>query len=106
MIVSRPKTVMNQGIPAAGSAPDRRGSSSMRSEDRSATERPNVCISSSQELRSCGTRSRQAASESRTRASSSPKRRSTISAAIGIPSADGITSARRRQLSRGSSSTW
>ncbi len=104
MIVSRPKTVMNQGIPAAGSAPERRGSWSMRSEDRSATERPNVCTSSSQELRSCGTRRRHAASESRTRAISSPKRRSAICAAVCVPSADGITSARRRQLSRGSSS--
>ena len=51
-----------------------------------------------------GTRSRQAASEARTRASSSPKRRSASCAAVRVPSVAGITSARSRQVSRGSSS--
>ena len=105
MSVSRPKIVMNHGIPAAGSWPGSRGSSSMRSEERSATDWANVCESSSHEPRSCGTRRRQAASEARTRASSSPKRRSATSTAVRMPSTAGMTSTRRRQLSRGPSST-
>ena len=76
----------------------------MRSEERSATDWRNECERSSQEPRSCGTRSCHAAREARTRASSSPNRRSANWTAVRCPSGAGITSARSRQVSRGPSS--
>ena len=101
--VSRPKTVMNQGIPAAGSWPGTRGSSSIRSEARSATDCLNVTASSSQEACSCGMERCHAESEERTRESSSPNFRSACATATRTPFADGMTSARRRHACRGSS---
>ena len=78
----------------------------MRSEARSETERGNERPSSSQSARSCGTRSCQAASESRTRVSSSPKRRSACARRRrGRRRATATTSTPSSQRSRGSSST-
>ena len=77
MIVSRPKTVMNHGTPAPGSLPIpellERMRSDARSDDRLDEAR---ATASSHDARSCGTRSCHAASESRTRPTSSPNRRS------------------------------
>ena len=81
--MSRPKTVMNHGIPAAGSRPVR-PLPRIRSEARSATDWKNASSSWSQSARICGTRSCQAASDSRTRVCSSPKRRSTVRGAISV----------------------
>ena len=103
MIVSRPKTVMNHGTPAAGSLPIAPLSERMRSEARSETDWPNARDSASHDARSCGTRSCHAASESRTRPTSSPKRSSAKRGATGSPSGSGKTSTCRSQRSRGSS---
>ena len=67
--MSRPKTVMNHGIPAAGSCAIPALPPRMRSAARSETERSYECLSGSQVVSSSGTRSCQAGSESRTRAS-------------------------------------
>ena len=102
--MSRPKTVMNHGMPAAGSLPTPSSLPCIRRDARSDTERPNECARSSQVARSCGTRSCQAASDSRTRASSSPNRRSAMRGTTCGPSRSGTMSSRRSQRSRGSSS--
>ena len=82
MIESRPNTVMNHGMPAAGRRPHVRRARSpcarMRSAARSETDCETARSRSSQSARSCGTRSCQAVSESRTCWSSSPKRRSAV----------------------------
>ena len=92
---------MNHGIPAAGSEPS---PLRIRSEARSATERENEWCRSSQLVRSCGTRSFQAVSDSRTCTSSSPKRRSTARGASWSPSRSAWTSTRTAQRARGSRS--
>ena len=98
--VSRPKTVMNHGIPAAGIRPVR-PAPRIRSEARSETDWKNERSSWSQSARTCGTRSCQAASDSRTRVSSSPKRRSAARGATVSPSIEARMSSRSSQLSRG-----
>ena len=71
--MSRPKTVMNHGMPAAGRLP-RPFPPLSRSEARSATERGKTWSRSSQDARSLGTRRFQAASDASMRSRSSPKR--------------------------------
>ena len=104
MIVSRPKTVMNQGIPAAGRRPVR-PAPRIRSEARSETDWKKECERSSQSDRICGTRSCHAASDSRTRVSSSPNRRSAVRGAIESPSIETSMSSRRCHDWRGSSAS-
>ena len=72
MIVSRPNTVMNHGMPAAGSKPTP-SLPRMRSAARSATERAYACARSPHEALSCGTCRFQASSERRMRSRCSPK---------------------------------
>ena len=106
MIVSRPNTVMNHGIPAAGSiAESRVFEPRMRSAARSLTDWLNEFSSSSHSARSCGTRSCHAASESRTRPRSSPNWRSTVFGTTASPSETTTTSMRISHRSRGASST-
>ena len=103
---SRPNTVMNHGIPAAGSRPEpTRPAPRIRSAARSATECENEWPSSSQLARICGTRSSHAESDSRTRPRSSPNRRSTVRfGTSSSPSSDITTSTRTYHVSRGASS--
>ncbi len=102
--VSRPKTVMNHGMPAAAAFRGRRPDAPrIRSDARSLTDWPKERPRSSHSARSCGTRSCHAASESRTRPRSSPKRRSTARGTSSSPSATGTTSMRTSQCSRGPS---
>ena len=105
MTVSRPNTVMNHGIPAAGSLPWPASSAvRMRSAARSFTDCPNVCPSSFHEARICGTRSCHAPTDSATRARSSPKWCSTASGARSAsPLTPRPTSTRIDQVSRGAS---
>ena len=102
--VSRPKTVMNHGIPAAGIRPVR-PVPRIRSEARSETDWKNAWSIKSQSARIWGTRSCQAASDSRTRVISSPKRRSAVRGVTESPSIEARMSSRTSQLSRGSSSS-
>ena len=103
--VSRPKTVMNHGIPAAGSLP-RPSPMRMRSAARSATDCWYAWRRSSDWTRSCGTSSCHFASESRTLSRSAPKRCSTTLGGSSTPDSDATTSTRSCQISRGASSSW
>ncbi len=102
-MVSRPNTVMNQGIPAAGRSS---GPSPWRSRSaaRSATEWSKQWRSGSHVVVSRGTRSDHASSDSRTRARSVPNRCSTSSGSSTSPSSDTATSTRTSQDECGSSS--
>ena len=105
IIVSRPNTVMNHGMPAAGSFP-MSPSARMRSAARSLTERLNAWPSVSQLAFTCGTRRCHAASESRTCASSSPKRGPAVaSARAALPSSTSTTSSQRSRLASSTSQT-
>ena len=106
-IESRPNTVMNHGMPAAGSRPTATRPLSfarMRSAARSEIDCETARSRSSQSARSCGTRSCQAVSESRTCWSSSPKRRSAVFGCTTSPDGEGTTSTTSSQRSRGCSS--
>ena len=105
MSVSRPNTLMNHGTPAPGSFPMPDPSERIRNEARSATDWTNACDSISHVVLTCGTFSCHAESESRTRPTSSPKRRSARRAATSSPSESGNTPTCSSQLSRGSSAT-
>ena len=104
MIVSRPKTVMNHGIPAAGSGPGP-SPARRRSAARSATDRANEWRSSSDVVLSRGSCSDHASNASRTRARSVPNRRSMCSGWSTAPSRETATSTRTSQDARGASVT-
>ena len=96
MIVSRPNTVMNQGMPAAGRCPGPSPARS-RSAARSATDWSNEWRSSSDVVERRGSRSDQASNDSRTRARSVPNLRSTCSGCSTSPSSETATSMRTSQ---------
>ena len=103
MIVSRPKTLMNHGTPAPGSLPMPVSSERIRSDARSETDCAKACESISQDVRTCGTFSCHADSESRTWPTSSPNRRSAKRGATSSPSGSGKIPTCSAQFSRGSS---
>ena len=105
--VSRPKIVMNHGMPAAGSRPCPASPARMRSAARSLTDRENVWRRSSQSARICGTlqlpgRERLAEHARAPRRSAARRRAGAASAA---PSGVGTTSIRSFHVSRGASAT-
>ena len=105
--VSRPNTVMNHGMPAAGSFHVPPPSPvCICSAARSFTDCPNACSSSSQLVSTRGTCTCHASSEARTRARSPPKCRITPRGArSGRPSRPVTTSIRSTQRCRGFSFT-